>query len=60
SLSEDALAKAVGDLDKLRKDNDALAEIQESAKAKIEDLLKDRQFALTRVDTLLEKLGSWS
>jgi chromosome segregation ATPase len=60
SAAEDALAKAEADLGKLRCDNDALAEIQESAKAKIEDLLKDRQSALARVETLLEKLGSWS
>jgi chromosome segregation ATPase len=58
--TEEALTKSKDDLNKSLKNNEALAEIQESAKSKIEDLIKDRQVALTRVDTLLEKLGSWT
>lgn len=56
--AEDALAKTKDSLTKIQNDNVALAEIQESAKAKIEDLIKDRQVALSRVDALLDKLGS--
>jgi chromosome segregation ATPase len=58
--SEDALTKIKADLDKSQKDNETLSEIQESAKLKIDDLIKDRQLALSRVEALLDKLGSLS
>jgi chromosome segregation ATPase len=58
--ANDSLSKARDELTKVKNDNMALSEIQESAKSKIEDLIKDRQVALSRVETLLEKLGSWS
>jgi chromosome segregation ATPase len=60
SETEDSLDKTKGELNKFQRDNEALAEIQESAKAKIEDLIKDRQITLSRVETLLEKIDSWS
>ncbi|MDR1050309.1 MAG: hypothetical protein LBP95_04365 [Deltaproteobacteria bacterium] len=54
--SENALRQAEDQVKRLQSDNAALAEIQESAKSKINDLLAERQTVLARVETLLSKL----
>jgi chromosome segregation ATPase len=55
--SDNALGQAREEIARLSRDNDALSEIQESAKSKIEDLIKDRQTVLARVETILAKLS---